>query len=414
MSHIDTNIGNITLDDLLSSLNESVEQSESTIPPVQLEEPVKQEVIQEVKPEVSLSNLCEILDPAIVVQPQPRRRGRPKGSTNNKQPVKRKQKAKAEQPDYSHVDASIVPDKILDDLKMTIYSYQAQVSGLIVDFLKLYYMLEPTIDETDYILALHCNFAHRINASLDDSMKEKANKIKTNAKKKTRKPVGDGTCFNTCLEVYIKINHPLIRKDKFYKMKCSSTTGQIQIPGGLLDSKEDCRAVVNLFLDHLKKHNICDPFAKIVSEKISMKNYKSKINIQPGLDLCTHKFSRYFYNIEHGDFTDFEGEYIEPPFKIRETKNPDETPRTSFKFQYGPDIKKDSFRVEIFNNEKKIDVGRINFKGTKVHEYAVQAYDYITQVIRVNWPVFIIKLPTVSKRSVEYGSGSDSDTGSDA
>jgi hypothetical protein len=357
---------------------------------------------------VELSNLCEV-----VCEPQelpPRRRGRPKGSTNHKQPAKRKQKPKPELPDYSHVDPTVIPEKILDDLKMTIYSYQAQVSGLIVDFLKLYYMLEPTIDETEEIIALHCNFAHRINSRLDEEWAERVSKDKPSSKKKTRKPVGDGTCFNTCLEIYIKINHPEIDEDKFYKMKCSSTTGQIQIPGGRLESREDCRAVVNVFLNHLKKHNICDPTAEIVSEKISMKNFKSRINIQPGLDLCTHKLSRYFYNIEHEEMIDPEAKLVEPPFRIRETKNPDECPRTSFKIQFGPHQKKDSFRVEIFNNEKKIDVGRINFKGTKGDEYAHQAYQYLEKVIRENWTYFITKQPAISHKMTDTDTESDSDS----
>ena len=84
------------------------------------------------------------------------------------------------------VDASIVPENIMDDLKMTIYSYQAQVSGLIIDFLKLFYILEPTVDETDYILALHCNFAHKINANIPDNLKDKAEK-KAKSKKEDKK-----------------------------------------------------------------------------------------------------------------------------------------------------------------------------------------------------------------------------------
>jgi hypothetical protein len=354
-----------------------------------------------------ISNLCEMM--CETTESQPRRRGRPKGSTNHKQPVKRKQKPKPELPDYSHVDPTLIPTQILDDLQMTIYSYQAQVSGLIVDFLKLYYMLEPTIDETDYMLSLHCNFAHRINSNLDETWQQRVSKKKSSSKKKTRKPVGDGTCFNTCLEIYIRINHPDLPPDKFYKMKCSSTTGQIQIPGGRLESKEDCRTVVNVFLDHLKKHNICDPTAAIVSEKISMKNYKTRINIQPGLDLCMHKLSRYFYNIEHEEFTDFEGVYIEPPFKIRETKNPDECPRTSFKIQYGPCPKKDAFRIEIFTNLQGVNIGRVNYKGTREKDHAIQVYNYMTEVIRQNWSLFIVKQPQITKKETTDTDDSDLD-----
>ena len=46
--------------------------------------------------------------------------------------------------------------------------------------------------------------------------KDKAEK-KAKSKKKTRKPVGDGTCFNTCLEIYIKLKHPGISDTKIYK-----------------------------------------------------------------------------------------------------------------------------------------------------------------------------------------------------
>lgn len=370
-----------------------------------------------VKKKVSLSNLCELPTEEISQGVQPRRRGRPRGSLSSKQqPVKRKVRVKPELPDYSHVDPNDIPDEILESLKMTIYSYQAQISGLIVNFLKLFNLLESTVDSTDYIYSLHCNFGHKVNQRILDSgdteLIAAVSKIpdpEKAKKKKTRKPVGDGTCFNTCVEVYIKIDHPGLSPKKFYKMKCSSTTGEIQIPGGRDESLADCRKVVNLFLDHLKKHKICDQYAEIVSENISMKNYKSRINIQPGLDLCTHKLSRYFYNIEKNNLEELSGEYLKPPFNIRETRNPDECPKTSFKFNYGPNVKKDSFRVEIFNNASKVKVGRINFKGTKNDERTMEAYKYLQDVIRLNWNEFIIKQPTISK----YDSGDDSDSGSD-
>ena len=366
------------------------------------------------------SNLCEIYEPfeKLVIQRKPR--GRPRGSLTSK-PVQTKKKIRIKQeiPDYSHVDSTIIPDDVLDPLKMTIYSYQAHVSDLIVDPKILFDLLEPTIDSNKNIYALHCNYGHKINSFIvngsDETLKNVVNKKKSNKnKKKTRKPVGDGTCFNTCIEIYIKIDHPGLPADKFYKMKCSSTTGEIQIPGGRDESKEDCRKVVNLFLDHLKKYNICINTAMITNDKVSMKNYKTRINIEQGLDLCTNKFSKYFYDIEYNNLDTLEGVYIKPPFAIKESKNPDECSKTSFKFQYG-DGKKESFRVEIFNNEKKIKVGRINFKGTKVHldedgiDVAIKAYNYIGDVIRENWSYFIIKQPTITADNDDESSSDEDD-----
>jgi hypothetical protein len=365
----------------------------------------------------SLSNLCEVPpEPVLEVKPEikvPRRRGRPKGSSNNKNIVKkRKPKVQPEIIDYSHVDPNIIPDPILEPLKMTIYAYQAKIEGLLINFYELFELMEPTIDETDNFLALHCNFAHKINKNIPDELKERCKKtIKkkpTSKKKRFRKSVGDGTCFNTCFEIYIMIKHPDIPKDKFYKMKCASSTGQIQIPGGLLKDQEDCRMVVNTFIDHLKKYNICDQNAYLESDKISMRNYITRINIQPGLDLCTYKLCQYFYNIEHQMFDDFEGEFIDPPFSVTEVKNPDEHPKVSFKFYYGPGPK-DSFRVDIFNNQKKLNIGKINFKGTKNDTYVHMAYDYIAEMIKKNWNIFIVKQPNISK-IVESDSDSDSDS----
>jgi hypothetical protein len=172
-------------------------------------------------------------------------------------------------------------------------------------------------------------------------------------------------------------------------VKCFSTTGQIQIPGGRLDSDEDCDLVIKALIDYLNENKVGKKEITLAWKKTSMKNYKTQLII-PGddLDLFNYRLSQYMEHIQNNEINKIEGVYIEPPYQVRNVRNPAESPNTTFRFYVGPG-KKDGFRVEVFNNEKKIDIGRINFKGTKGRHQAEAAYKYFEEIFKANWGIFI-------------------------
>ena len=278
------------------------------------------------------------------------------------------------------------PLEVLEELEMSIATWQGELSNLKMDYKDLQNQVFGKIDRK-IVVGHHSNHNH------EDPLKLRTKTPKP--RKKGRKVHGDGTSFQACLEIWITIDHPEINAkfpDKVYKIKCFSSTGKIQIPGGRLESGEDCRiAIQNLIkffnsLDIGKDAEGNTVPIELVRLEPSMMNFKTKLKLDdPTLDLYNYKLNRYIQAIQEKDLEGIEGTYIEPPYGIINTVNVDESPRTAFKCNTSTS----SFRVEIFNNMQKSNIGKINIKGTKSRAEADAAYDYIRKIFIENWSIFI-------------------------
>jgi hypothetical protein len=281
-----------------------------------------------------------------------------------------------------------------------------------INYVDLFHKLAPTLDDASNVYALHCNHGHavKLHHEDDDSLWKRI-PTELELAQKNRKVTGDGSCFQACVEVYVRIAHPKIDPFKNYKIKVFSSTGSVQTPGGRLNSNEDVDAALGYLITYLNANDVgrdADglpaPVARVV-ENTAMKNYRSRLNLDdPQLDLFNYRLSWYVKRIQDGELDELEGAYVKPPFRIIQAENADEGSKTSFCFlvRDGKDTedgKADMFRVEVFNNEKKEKIGKINFKGVKNEAYAVKAYKWLEDIFRANWHVFVGPRPKVDARA---------------
>jgi hypothetical protein len=304
------------------------------------------------------------------------------------------------------------PETILEPLQMSIHTHQVKLSNMSIHYEALFNKLAPALDDAKNVFALHCNHGHAVKLSWqhDESLWKKI-PTELELSQKNRKVSGDGSCFQACVEVYVRIKHPEIDPLKIYKIKVFSSTGSIQTPGGRLNSNEDVTIAVNHLIEFLNANDVGrdeDGNSAPVEWRVqdtAMKNYRSRLALDdPQLDLFNYRLSWYAKRIEEGKLDELEGQYIEPPFTITSTVNPDEGSKTSFCFLVKDgleteDGKPDMFRVEVFNNEKKEKIGKINFKGVKDYEYALKAYKWLEDIFRANWNVFVGPRPRVDASS---------------
>lgn len=291
------------------------------------------------------------------------------------------------------------PDVILEPLQMSIHTHQVKLSNMCINYEDLFHKLAPTLDDAPNVFALHCNKGHAVKLRYqDDDSLWKRIPTELELAQKNRKVNGDGSCFQACVEVYVRVKHPEISPLKNYKIKVFSSTGSVQTPGGRLNSNEDVDIALSHLIAYLNANDVgrdadgaSAPVARIV-QNTAMKNYRSRLNLDdPQLDLFNYRLSWYIQHIQDDELDELEGVYVKPPFRIIQAENADEGSKTSFCFLVGTseDGKEDSFRVEVFNNEKKIKIGKINFKGVKNEEYAVKAYKWLEDIFRANWHVFV-------------------------
>ena len=110
------------------------------------------------------------------------------------------------------------------------------------------------------LIAINSNFTHRCQPGFEMYLKPviKLNKKKEEFTKK-RQGQGDGTCFNSSIEMIISLDdNPTPSDQKIYKVKLFPTTGNVQIPGVFEQDLSDGLAVLEKTAFILNKNKIGD------------------------------------------------------------------------------------------------------------------------------------------------------------
>ena len=291
-----------------------------------------------------------------------------------------------------------MPNPSFEPLKMFVATLEAQLTNLHLEIDEAIEWMEPS----GPVLAINCNYGHKSKAGWEKYKKLERKKKKDTNGGRERKMQGDGTCFNSALEPVVQIGD-LVPDDKFYYMKCFTSTGQTQVPGTLMPDLSDGRAALQAWVDFLNESSAGDPDGQGGSKKIEVKwsqanmiNFKSQVRrTSPRVLLNLHDLARYLQQLEDrvivagktshagmqfvAKFLPEGTTLVAPPFQICETKPPIEDVKLSFRIAF-PDRK---VRVNIFQRCK------INILGADSLETGQTIYDWLRTLFETNWSCFV-------------------------
>lgn len=136
-------------------------------------------------------------------------------------------------PDHAALDDETLcapRDPPLTPMCMFVATLAACLTNMQRNFSDVIKQLEPANE----VLALNCNFGHKAQVGAEEHLKLTRKPRKAGARE--RKMQGDGTCFNSALEIVVQLSGEYAThagKPKYYMMKCFTSTGETQIPGAV-------------------------------------------------------------------------------------------------------------------------------------------------------------------------------------
>jgi hypothetical protein len=327
----------------------------------------------------------------------------------------------------------------LSPLTLFVYTFIASLDNLHMPFITFGEILGR--NPRGIVLAVNSNFNHSCQPGYEHLIKRPKERVVATGpqKSKTRTLQGDGTCFNSAVEPVIQIKHPGLRAGKRYNVKCFPTTGETQIPGGIMPDFSDANAVLDALVAYINELRLGDlvtppapapvprgappatggagrPLAAIeaaaraaarevelkdaprklvtvAKRESSMINYKFRLNRNsPRILLNLHRLARYMGILERTKlvrgkvpttaqlqlFSDWDV-IVLPPYLVRETKPPVEDGKASFRFVVGTRMP----RVNAFL------MGKINILGANSPECGDAIYAFLQELLRANWTMFV-------------------------
>lgn len=139
----------------------------------------------------------------------------------------------------------------------------------------------PEIPSGSPILAVNSNYGYISQRGFEHYQKKPGMKV---ARRGANQPElvgrvkqGYGTCFNSSIELSIRIDHPGVPAGKVYHIKCFSSTGQTQVPGVICADHSDGHVVLMAFVNFLNLVGLDNPVT-IIREYPNMLDYKFRIN----------------------------------------------------------------------------------------------------------------------------------------
>jgi len=216
--------------------------------------------------------------------------------------------------------------------------------------------LAEHLEPRDSILAINSNFAHKAQPGYEQYLKTPKEPTLKRSGKGHRKQQGDGSCFHSAIEFVVKIDHSEISNNKVYKPKLYPGTGEIQVPGVIVNDFSDGFIVLetlSLFLNA----SILIPGNPI------MLNYRCIVSFSNSQELLGLK--KICDHIHESDPSNL-------PYPLLETHVAvDGTQALTIRFRIGEKIQ----RISIWRS------GKINITGAKSWENVVKIYDYLNQIL---------------------------------
>lgn len=259
-------------------------------------------------------------------------------------------------------------------LSLSLCVYSAKISVKDLNYISLGVQLEPNQE----IVSINSNFVHKAYPGFEGYITRPKNI--TPAKKKMmaspgyreRKKVGDGTCFQSCLDFSVCL---CTASSKIYKMRYFPKSGDIQVFGVMDDNYRSGELVVQSFINYLINSSGLPEFASagVVSTSLSLLNYKFDVLLPPHFRIDVSKLDEILAT-----------DLYSPPFRIvLRSDHIDSIRRISIVFE---------------SNGKKTRViiwpsGKINIMSVASIDDAFKIYDFLCEIFTAEWGNIIIEIP---------------------
>lgn len=316
----------------------------------------------------------------------------------------------------------IDPIEAFTELKMfmCVGEPKSDIKGLRIGVEELTNIIKTNLNHV--VFEVHSNYGHGA-LQLYPIKKQKS----LVPKETTRKTQGDNTCFGSAVEIYVHIDIASIPDTKFYKVKYFSTTGELQVPGCIIEGFKDIYRATELLVEYLNglrekglftTEQCTGPITlystlTVDEYKIHLINYNFRlqrtcnrmfVNIPSLYDYIQLLHEKQYYigcSVSSDEtFSEFkENGYkkiILPPFKIVVISLSSEDNKLIMVFDTGiVSLKKLKSKDITIKTPKMIifPSGKINILGGITRSIAENLYAFITQVIIHNLENFIFLTP---------------------
>lgn len=309
-----------------------------------------------------------------------------------KSEVQRKRNAKAADVHEYAEDEIYAGKPVIGNMSLFVCTYKCFIEGIDMGFEELTKILQPRGN----IVAINSNFGHKSLPGYEHRIKTPSVVVKpTDVKKKTRRRQGDGTCFNSAVELVVILPHVRnIPAGKTYIVKCFSTTGQVQIPGVLLPDFTDGIAVINEIIPFINEQ--LGTQAKVSTHSTSMLNYKYIIDLDkfrreksdnPELYKTTIRLQR-LSEIIGAHANDPAGRFIITGITTGGSLD------TIFSCQFKTPTR--AIRLKLFQS------GKVNILGSDSQESAIMIYLFMTNIFLTYWEQLICEKKTALSLKLKY------------
>ncbi|CAJ0898247.1 5063_t:CDS:10 [Entrophospora sp. SA101] len=265
-----------------------------------------------------------------------------------------------------------VGDQIHSNLTLALCVYSVKLSVKDLDYKPLGEQLEPNKD----IVAINSNFIHKAYEGFDEfiarpkKLTAKQKKLKTMPLFKERKKVGDGTCFQSCLDIVILID------SKHYKMRYFPKSGDLQVFGVVDKDYRSGELAIQTFIMYLKESNGLTMFetVEIIKSSLSLLNFKYHMLLPSNLRIDVSKLDSILAS-----------DLYPPPFKIVYKVDPIDS------------IRKLSIVFESNGKKTRVIIwpsGKINIMSAISYDDALKIYNFLGEIFESEATNLLAIVPT--------------------
>jgi len=269
-------------------------------------------------------------------------------------------------------------NNIFSKLSLSLCVYSAKISVKDLDYITIGELLEPNHE----IVSINSNFIHKAFPGFEayiTRLKEVSpykKKLMAIPGYKEQKKVGDGTCFQSCLDFYVLYDPKILGYPTIYRMRYFPKSGDLQVFGVKDENYQTGELVVQKFINYLMTNSsgvLTFSSVEVVSTSLTLLNYKFAVLLMSQNRVDISKLDEILST-----------DLYSPPFPIVHRILPfDSINRISIVFE---SIGKKT-RVIIWPS------GKINIMAVASIDDARKIYDFLCEIFTTEWENIITEIP---------------------